>query len=48
VVESDQPLFDENEASMLNASHAIQVDNEKQIKLDEEELEHLQRSSGRK
>lgn len=48
MVESDQPLYDESEASQLNMSHAVQVPNEKEIKLNEEEMEHLQRSGDKR
>jgi len=47
VVESDKGLFNENEASLLNASHVIMPPG-KEVKLDEDEIEHLQRSSERK
>lgn len=49
VVETDKGLYNENEVSLLNSSsQAVLVQGKDQIKLDEEELSYLQKSSDRR
>ena len=47
VVETDKVLYTPEEANILNQSHAIQVKNDKEVRLDDEDLEHLQKVSRR-
>ena len=47
VVETDKVLYSAEEANVLNQSHAIQVKNEKEVRIEDEDIEHLQRQANR-
>ena len=41
VVETDKNLYNEEEANMLNQSNAVQIKSGKEVRLDQDDLEHL-------
>ena len=47
VVETDKVIYSAEEASVLNQSHAIQVKNDKEVRIEDEDIEHLQRQQRR-
>ena len=41
VVETDKILYSSEEQNILNQSHAIQVKNEKEVRIEDEDIEHI-------